>query len=338
MRSSRHLHLVVAATLALTACATGEDPPPDAAEGDDAEGAGDDATDGAFPVTIATAFGDVTVEAAPERVVALGWSDAETALALGVEPIGASDWLEFGGDGVGPWAEGLYDTPPTLVGTMEPDIEALAALDPDLILDTRSDGTQERHDALAQVATVLGPPPDVVPYGTTWRQQTEMVGQALGRTAEADALVAEVDQRFAEVAADNAQFDGAVVAIGAYTSEGWGAYVRGDSRVDFAEELGFVNDPELEELAGEYPFVMISDEQVDLLDADLTVVFPIFVEASAFTDDALWLALPSVADGRSVVLEDTDTASAFSSGSALGTRYALDEVAPVFADALTDES
>jgi iron complex transport system substrate-binding protein len=38
--------------------------------------------------------------------VALGWSDAETALALGVQPVGASDWLAFGGEGVGPWAEG----------------------------------------------------------------------------------------------------------------------------------------------------------------------------------------------------------------------------------------
>ena len=53
---------------------------------------------GAFPVTVSTAFGDVTVEEEPTRVVALGWSDAETALALGVQPVGASDWLAFGGD------------------------------------------------------------------------------------------------------------------------------------------------------------------------------------------------------------------------------------------------
>lgn len=56
----------------------------------------------AFPVDLTTKFGKVTVDEAPKRVVALGWGDAETALALGVQPVGASDWLGFGGEGVGP--------------------------------------------------------------------------------------------------------------------------------------------------------------------------------------------------------------------------------------------
>lgn len=46
---------------------------------------------GAFPATIPTAFGDVIVPHAPKRVVALGWSDAETALALGVQPVGTKE-------------------------------------------------------------------------------------------------------------------------------------------------------------------------------------------------------------------------------------------------------
>ena len=44
----------------------------------------------AYPATIDTMFGPVTVEEAPQRIVALGWSDAETALTLGVQPVGAS--------------------------------------------------------------------------------------------------------------------------------------------------------------------------------------------------------------------------------------------------------
>ena len=99
-----------------------------------------DGSAAAFPVTIDTEFGDVTVDSAPQRVVALGWGDAETALALGVSPVGASDWLAFGGDGVGPWAAGLYDAPPQIIGTREPSFEQVAALEPDLILDTKSSG------------------------------------------------------------------------------------------------------------------------------------------------------------------------------------------------------
>jgi iron complex transport system substrate-binding protein len=75
-------------------------------------------------------------------VVALGWGDAEIALALGVQPVGASDWLDFGGNGQGPWAADLYDEDPTLIETLEPSFEAIAALEPDLILDVRGSGDQ----------------------------------------------------------------------------------------------------------------------------------------------------------------------------------------------------
>ncbi|ACP32323.1 ABC transporter substrate-binding protein [Corynebacterium aurimucosum] len=40
----------------------------------------------AFPATISTKFGGVTIDEAPRRVVALGWGDAELALSLGVQP------------------------------------------------------------------------------------------------------------------------------------------------------------------------------------------------------------------------------------------------------------
>ena len=289
---------------------------------------------GAFPVTVETAFGDVEIPEEPQRVVALGWSDAETALALGVQPVGASDWLAFGGEGVGPWAEERYDETPEIIETLEPSLEAVAALQPDLILDTRSPATQERYDALDAIAPTVGQPEGVGPYLTTWQQQLDLVGQALGREEQADELRAEVEQQFTEAAEAHPEFDGTEVAVGAYTSEGFGAYVRGDTRVDFMEALGFTNEPAIQELAGENFFVPISEEQVPLLDAPLTVVFPIFVDASQITDNPLWQSLPSVQQGNALVLEDQTLVNAFSSGSALGTRYALENAVPLFAETL----
>ncbi|UOY00688.1 iron-siderophore ABC transporter substrate-binding protein [Blastococcus sp. PRF04-17] len=289
---------------------------------------------GEFPVTVSTAFGDVTVDEEPTRVVALGWSDAETALALGVQPVGASDWLGFGGEGVGPWAEGRYDEAPEIIETLEPSYEAIAALEPDLILDTRSDGSEERYELLSAIAPTIGQPEGVGPYQTTWQQQLELVGQALGRTDEADALAEEVAQRFADAAADHPEFQGTEVAVGAYTSEGFGAYVRGDGRVDFMEQLGFVNKAAIQDLAGENFFISVSNEQLRLLDAPLTVVFPIFVDPAEITGNPLWQTLPSVQEGSAVVLEDTTLVNAFSSGSALGIQYALEETVPLFAAAL----
>ncbi|MGK5170137.1 iron-siderophore ABC transporter substrate-binding protein [Geodermatophilus sp. CPCC 205761] len=317
--------LLVVAVLA-TGCGSGS-----------AEEAGDAAPSsaaGAFPVTVATAFGDVTVEEEPARVVALGWSDAETALALGVQPVGASDWLGFGGAGVGPWAEGRYDEAPELIDTLEPSLEAVAALEPDLILDTRSDGTQERYDLLSQIAPTIGQPEGVGPYQTTWQQQLELVGQALGREDEATGIADSVEQQFADAREANPQFEGTEVAVGAYTSEGFGAYVRGDARVDFTEALGFTNKPAIQDLAGENFFAPVSDEELRLLDAPLTVVFPIFVEATEITGNPLWQTLPSVQQGHAVVLEDETLVSAFSSGSSLGIGYALENAVPLFAGAL----
>ena len=71
-----------------------------------------------------------------------------------------------------------------------------------------------------------------------------------------------------------------------------------------------------------------------LLDAPLTVVFPIFVDATQITGNPLWQSLPSVQQGNALVLEDQTLVNAFSSGSALGTRYALENAVPLFADAL----
>ncbi|WP_448641335.1 iron-siderophore ABC transporter substrate-binding protein [Geodermatophilus sp. URMC 63] len=288
----------------------------------------------AFPVTVATAFEEVTIEEEPARVVALGWGDAETALALGVQPVAASDWLGFGGEGVGPWAAGSYDEAPEIIETLEPSLEAIAALEPDLILDTRSDASQERYDSLSQIAPTIGQPDGVGPYQTTWQQQLEMVGEALGRDEEAAQVRADVEQEFADTAAAHPEFDGTEVAVGAYTSEGFGAYVRGDARVDLMEQLGFVNKPAVQDLAGENFFVPLSDEQVGLLDAPLTVVFPIFVDAAEITGHPLWPTLGSVQQGHAVVLDDETLVSAFSSGSAPGIRYALDNADSLFATAL----
>jgi iron complex transport system substrate-binding protein len=322
--------VLAAAALVVTGC--GSDDDTDTTTGG---GEGGSSSSGAFPVTVSTAFGDVEIEEEPTRVVALGWGDAETALALGVQPVGASDWLAFGGEGVGPWSEGLYDEAPEIIETMEPSFEAIAALEPDLILDTKSAGTQERYDLLSQIAPTVGMPEGVEAYQTTYDQQLELVGQSLGRTDEAEELAAELTQAFEDAAAEHPEFEGTEVAVAAFTSEGFGAYVEGDARVDFMEELGFVNKPAIQEQATDSFFIGVSEEQVSLLDAGLTVAFPIGTEVSEFTDNPLWEALPSVQDGRAVVLEDQTLASAFSIGTAPGILYALDETVPLFADALS---
>lgn len=314
------LGAALAALLALAGCSTPEP---------SASGTAPSADSGAFPATVATRFGDVTVKAQPKRVVALGWGDAETALALGVQPVGASDWLGFGGEGVGPWAKGLYATAPTIIETLEPSYEKIASLRPDLILDTKSSGDRARYDRLSEIAPTVDVPKGGENYLTSTAQQMTMVSTALGLAGKGRALLQRLDQRFADVAADHPAWKGKTVTVASKTSEGWGAYISGVERVSFFEKLGFVQNPRIAALkASASGFsVSLSAEQLDAVDADLVVATPIFIPEAKLTGDPLWKAVPAVRSGHAVVV-DGDVASAFSLGTTLATTAALDELTP----------
>ncbi|MBY4129546.1 iron-siderophore ABC transporter substrate-binding protein [Rhodococcus fascians] len=322
MRSSRLLALPAAAlafALALTACGS------DAGDGADSPEAGG--------TVITDMFGDVEVPANPQRVVALGWSDAETALALGVQPVGASDWLGVGGNGLGPWVDDTYDTDPTIVGTFDVDMESVAALAPDLILWTRSTNDKAVYDQLSDIApTVAAPPGTDIAYGTTWDAQTEIVAQALGKVDEGKTLVDDTKAQFDETVAANPEFADKTVAVGTLYSGQAGAYVRGDTRVDFLEALGMTNTPAVQDRAEPGKFsIDLSEENLSALDADLTVMFPIGSGPEVITDNPSIQGLPSARDGRLVVLGDLNLSNAFSAASVAGTRYALENAVPLFA-------
>lgn len=292
-------------------------------------GSSDPSAGGAFPATISTKFGDVTVSAKPVRVVALGWGDAETALALGVQPVGASDWLNFGGEGVGPWASGLYTTPPEIIGTLEPSFEKIGALKPDLILDVKSSGDQARYDRLKSIATTIAGPQGGDSYLTTQQQQVEMIAKALGEEAMGQQLLKEVEDLFAASASANAGWKGKTMSAVTKTADGWGAYIAGSERVTFMEKLGFVQNPKIAAMqANASGFsVTISPENLDQVDADAIVAFPIFIETAKLTDDPAWKAVPAVSAGRAVVI-DGDLASAYSLGTTLATKYAISQLVP----------
>ena len=320
-----------AALAGLTACGSSGDT-------GDTGGTGSAATSGAGSsgATIDTLFGQVEVPADPQNVVALGWGDAETVLALGGQVAGTSDWLGFGGDGVGPWAADLVQRTPEQLGTLELSYEAVAALAPGVILNTRQSNDEAQQRELARIAPTVGPPPGLeIQYGTTWQDQVRLVAAALGRTDAGATLVSDLQAKFARVAAANPGFAGKTVTVGTSYSGQWGAYVDGDGRVDFMTTLGFTQNPADQALATGSGFsVPLSAEQLGVLDADLVVLFPIGASAVEITADPVVQGLRATKDGRLVVLDDTTLSNAFSSATTLGLGYALDHAVPLFAQAL----
>ncbi|RRQ29546.1 iron-siderophore ABC transporter substrate-binding protein [Rhodococcus sp. Eu-32] len=293
----------------------------------------DGSSDSAAEATVDTIFGEVSVPADPQRVVALGWSDAETALALGVQPVGTSDWLGVGGDGLGPWVDESYDTAPTMLDTYDLDVESVAALNPDLILWTRSTNDKAVYDQLSALApTVAAPPGTDIAYGTTWDGQMQLVADALGKSDEGKQLIDDTNADFDAAVSANPEFAGKTVAVGTLYSGQLGAYVEGDTRVEFMKKLGFVNSPTIQSQAKDGSFTIdLSAENVGQLDADLTVMFPIFTTADEITNNPGIQGLPSARDGRLVVLGDQNLSNAFSSGSVQGTQYAIENAVPLFA-------
>lgn len=162
-----------------------------------------------------------------------------------------------------------------------------------------------------------------------------MIAQALGVPERGKELLAEVDAAFADAAAAHPEWKGKTVTVATRTSEGWGAYIDGDTRLGFLENLGFVQSPTIAALptADSGFSVSISDEQLDLLDADLVVAFPIFIESSQITDDPQWQAIPAVADSRAVVI-DGDLSQAYSTGTPGARLFALKQLVPLLENAL----
>lgn len=334
-------HLLVAATatasLALVGCSSSSSGSTSATSTTTATstGSASTGTGDSFPVTVATKFGDVSIAKKPERVVALGWGDAEDALQLGVQPVGASDWLAFGGDGVGPWLKGAYTKSPELIGTMEPSYEKIAALKPDLILDVKGSGDKARHDRLAAIAPTVSVPKDGDAYLTPPDEQLTMIATALGESEKGKALAEQVSKKFSDAAAAHPGWKGKTSTAVTKTSQGWGAYAGGGDRLAFLKKLGFVQNPKIAAMKTNSTgfSVDLSAEKLDAIDADLVVGFPIFIKTEQMTSDPAFTAVPAVKKGHAVVI-DGPVARAFSLGSPAAQGYAIDALVPMIEKAI----
>lgn len=324
--------------LTLAACSSDDG---NSSDGNNSSNSGDTFTHtegAAYPVTINTEFGEVTIDEQPERVVAVGWGDAEIAMQLGVQPVGASDWVEVNDEtGLGEWVNESYDENPVLLGTMDLSAEEVATLEPDLILDVRSSGEQERHDKLSAIAPTVGPAPGKGNYLTVGDEQVEMIATALGKSEEGEVILDDTEEAFASVKEAHPEWEGKTISVATRTSEGWGAYTDA-VRVDFFEELGFDLVPTIEDLEEEGQWsIDLSDEQLRLLDADLIVAFPIYIPTTEITDNTAWKSIPAVEDGHAIVL-DGKISEAFSLGTPEAQKWALEQLVPMIEEALGENS
>ena len=314
---------LVPLTLALAGC--GGSAAEETAEAASSEGSSD-----AFPVSIEHTFGETTIEEQPERVVVLGWSAQDTVYALGLEPVGMPAYPFGGGDdGVLPWNDEYYDPEvTTLLDTADgPPLEAIAALQPDVILAPYEGFDETVYDSLSGIAPTVAYPGE--PWTTPWRDQTRMIGEALGRSDEAEQLIAEADDRVAEIAAEHPEFEGLTFAYTSMGAEALYLYLPTDPRVQLIEDLGFTVAPAVEELGADSEssfYKQLALESAPDIVSDVIVGFADGLPAEEVAALPIYGQVPAIQNDAAVLIDDQGFGAAVSSVSVLSLPYALDQL------------
>lgn len=318
---------VAASAVPLTAAASA---PPDAPAP-----SGDSAPAAAFPVTIATKYGDVTIEEEPQRVVSIGFTDQDALWALGVEPVGVREW--YGGQeyAAWPWAlDALGDSTPTVLSATEENFEAIAALEPDVIIGVSSGITEEQFETLNRIAPTVTQSGDFIDFGMPWREGFRMIATAVGRAPEAEAIIADIEAEFAAIREAHPEFAGATAAVSFLFDDQPGAYASADSRSQLLIELGFEIPEVYDELAGDLFYASFSAEEIAYLDVDALVwVASDAATLQAVEDFPTRELLDAHDEGREVIL-GVELSGAFSFNSPLSIPFLLDDFVPMLAAAV----
>ena len=293
----------------------------------------------AQPVTIEHKYGSTTVPETPTRVVTVGLVEQDALLALGVVPVGTTEWYGEQPGALWPWAqtelESLGGELPTVIGGPSGvNFEAVLALEPDLILALYSGVTQEEYAQLSAIAPTVAQPAGYVDYGVPWGELTRTVGQAVGRADAAAVVVSEVEAQLAGVQTAHPEFVGATAAVAAPFE---GVYVYGpeDARGRLLDDLGFVLPEELGAVTEGSFGGNLSTERLDLLDVDVLVWLNVADGAGPLTNP-LYRSLRVSAEGREVFLDSlTDPLGAATSFvTPLSLPFLLDGLVPRLASAI----
>lgn len=218
-RHRRVVATAIAAAMALGACggddgADGSAPETPASkalsETPGPEAPATDASEAAYPRTIAHDQGETVIESRPERVVVLDAGMADAAIALGIELTGLPDYSSSGAalpDYLEDAGANLVAPDAFLGDVAEPNLEQLAALDPDVIVSTTS-RHEDIYDDLAQIA------PTVFSLeAPLFKDGLRLVAEVMGEEDLAETLIDGYEARAAAIGDEIEAANGAMPAV-----------------------------------------------------------------------------------------------------------------------------
>jgi iron complex transport system substrate-binding protein len=269
-------------------------------EGVEEEAAPSEATEN----TVQTAMGEVEVPAEPERVVVLDTDALDSAVTLGVTPVGSA--IGDAGMPVSTYLPEESVEGVEKVGvTWEPNLEAVAGLKPDLIL-----GSKVRHEKWYEELSQIAPTVFTETTGPTWQENFQVHADALGKEDEAQGVVEDYEAHVDEVIEELGGEEKAAETTVGFTRFIEGAPTRlylNDTFIgSILEDLGVGRPKHLKETGFSLD---IGPEQIDKANADVifysTYGDPKAAKETAITNGPLWQELDAVKNGQVFRVDDT---------------------------------
>jgi iron complex transport system substrate-binding protein len=243
-------------------------------------------------------MGETKVPSDPKRVVALDSGELDIAIALGVPPVGATVVLP-GADFLSYLKDKISGATP--VGAVAlPDLDAIAKLQPDLILSNKM-----RHEAIYQQLSAIAPTVFSARTGVSWQENLLLCADALNRKDGGQALRAGYEKAVADLKSARAGVLAAdTVAILRFFDATARAYAAGSFSGAVLSDVG-VKRPVVEQREENY--LGISKETLSEVDADILLISRYGNTAAfetAFKADPEWPMLRAVERGAVYDIDD----------------------------------
>ncbi|MGI5467071.1 ABC transporter substrate-binding protein [Streptomyces sp. CA-132043] len=281
---------VVLGTAALAACGGTK------SEGGDAK-AGD--ASGAFPRTLDTAMGKVEVPAQPKRVVVLDTGELDDATMLGVKPVGAvSPHMKTEG-GFPSYLKGKIDGVTDVGPLLEPNLEKIASLKPDLILSSKV-----RHEKVYDKLKAIAPTVFTETTGGPWKANLKVHAKALGKEKQAAAAMKSYEERAKHLGEAIEKKDGKMpsASVVRFIAGPTRLYQKSSFSGVVLDDIGLERPKSQSSTDPEKPMLDVSPEQIDKADADLVFVTvadtPSKTQKKDVTSNPVWKDLPAVKDKK----------------------------------------
>lgn len=204
----------------------------------------------------------VEVPAAPKKVVTLSEPTLDAALALGVQPVGAT--AGRGQKGVSTYLADKAGKAEVVATVAEADMEKLAALQPDLILLDETTAVKKEVSKLESIA------PTVVTakLNEDWKKAFTATADALNQKAEAQKLLSDFDADVAATKDKLGENAGAVVSVVRWQNKAPSAVGRGVGHVGATLTALGLDRPKDQQGVGTGHSEPVSLEKLSTIDGD----------------------------------------------------------------------